>query len=255
MAPGENGNRTVDIETQQLPAKDLMLAMRLGDGQFEPDMPVSARIRADIGPDGMPQMVDGRILMEKGFIEDTEEPLSRIAIDRAEFSLDWDAMRRALIVPFQIISGGNRITLFAQLDAPRDAGGAWGLKVTGGTVVLAADAADPDPLILNRFLMRLRIDPDKQRIDVEQGELGNMDVGRRDLRQCRLRRRRAADGHRHRRQPHVGCGDEAAVAGHDRAQGARLGRGAHRQRDGGAGADRDQCAAVDLEAERPADAG
>ena len=65
-------------------------------------------------------MVDGRILMEKGSIEDPEEPLSKIAIDRAEFSLDWDAMRHALIVPFQIISGGNRITLFAQLDAPRE---------------------------------------------------------------------------------------------------------------------------------------
>jgi hypothetical protein len=177
MVPGENGKRTVDIETRQLPAKDLMLAMRLGDGQFEPDMPVSGRIRATIGPDGIPQMVDGRILMEKGSIEDPEEPLSRITIDRAEFSVDWDAMRRALIVPFQIISGGNRITLFAQLDAPHDAGGNWGLKVSGGTLVLAADAADSDPLIINRFLMRLRIDPDKQRIDVEQGELGNMDVG------------------------------------------------------------------------------
>jgi hypothetical protein len=177
MTPGEHGNRIVDIETQRLPAKDLLLAMRLGDGQFEPDMPVSGRIRATIGPDGIPQMVDGRILMEKGFIEDPAEPLSRIAIDRGEFSLDWDAMRRALIVPFQIISGGNRITLFAQLDAPRNSGGTWALKVTGGTVVLAADAADADPLVLNRFLMRLRIDPTKQRVDIEQAELGNLEVG------------------------------------------------------------------------------
>lgn len=177
LAPGENGKRTVDIETQRLPAKNLMLAMRLGDGQFEPDMPVSGRIRATLGPDGIPQMVDGRILMEKGSIEDPEDPLSKIIIDRAEASVDWDTVRRALIVPFQIISGGNRITLFAQLDAPHDASGTWGLKVSGGTVVLTANAADPDPLVLNRFLMQLRIDPEKQRIDVEQGELGNMDVG------------------------------------------------------------------------------
>jgi hypothetical protein len=177
IKPGEHGNRTVDIETQSLPAKDLMLAMRIGDGQIEPDMPVSARIRADLGPDGVPRMIDGRIVMEKGLIVDLDEPLSSIAIDRAEFSLDWDAMRRAVIMPFQIISGGNRITLLAQLDAPRDVGGAWAMKVTGGTVVLAATEADANPLVLNRFLMRLRIDPDKQRIDVEQGELGNMEVG------------------------------------------------------------------------------
>jgi hypothetical protein len=177
MTPGERGHRVIDIETQRLAAKDLMLAMRIGDGQFEPDMPVSARIRADIGPDGIPHMLDGRVLMEKGFIIDPDEPLSKIAIDRAEFSLDWDAMRQALVVPFQVISGGNRITLIAQLDAPPDTGGSWSVKFTGGTVVLASSAADPNPLILNRFLLRLRVDPTKQRIDVEQGEIGNMEVG------------------------------------------------------------------------------
>jgi hypothetical protein len=177
LTPGEHGHRIVNIEVQRLPAKDLMLAMRIGDGQYEPDMPVSARIRANIGPDGIPQMVDGRILLEKGQIVDVDEPLSRIIIDRAEFSLDWDAIRRALVVPFQVVSGGNRMTLFAQFDAPREPGGTWGLKVSGGTVVLVSSANDPSPLILNRFLLRLRLDPDKQRIDIEQGEFGNVDLG------------------------------------------------------------------------------
>ena len=38
--------RMVEIETERLPAKDLLLALRIGDGQYEPNMPVSARIRA-----------------------------------------------------------------------------------------------------------------------------------------------------------------------------------------------------------------
>jgi hypothetical protein len=177
LTPGERGHRIVDIETQRIPAKDLMLAMRVGDGQYEADLPLSARIRANIGPDGIPTMVDGRVLVEKGEIIDIEDPLAKISIDRAEFSLDWDAMRHALVVPFQVVAGGTRMTLFAQLDAPREAGGSWGMKVTGGTVVLAASASDPNPLILNRFLLRMRLDPDKQRIDIEQGEFGNMDLG------------------------------------------------------------------------------
>src|SRR5262245_45207744 len=177
LTPGEQGHRIVNIETERLPAKDLMLAFRLGDGQFEPDLPVSAKIRADIGPDGMPRMVDGRILMERGHIVDLDEPLSKIMIDRAEFTLDWDAMRRALLVPFQVVAGGNRLTLFAQVDAPRDTGGVWSMKVTGGTVVLAAANNDPNPIVLNRFLLRMRLDPEKQRIEVEQGEFGNMDLG------------------------------------------------------------------------------
>ncbi len=179
MTPGQkHGHRIIDIETQKVSAKDLMLAMRLGMDQYEPDLPLSARIRADIGPDGIPRMLDGRVLVEKGFIIDLDDPAARIPIDRAEISLEWDATRQMLMLPFQIVSGGNRITLLAQAEAPREAGGAWGIKVSGGTVVLASAApVDANPLILNRILLRLRVDPSKQRIDVEQSELGNMDLG------------------------------------------------------------------------------
>ncbi len=178
ITPGTHGHRIIDIETEKVSAKDLMLALRLGEGQYEAHIPLSARIRAEVGPDGIPRMVDGRIVAEKGFIIDAEETLARIEIDRAEFSLDWDALRHALVMPFQIVSGGNRITLLAQLDAPREAGAPWGVKVTGGTVVLSSAAAPKErPVILNRFLVRLRVDPDKQRVDVEQGEFGNMELG------------------------------------------------------------------------------
>ena len=178
MMPTQQGRRIIDIETQKVQAKDLMLAMRLGLNDYEPDLPLSGRIRADIGPDGKPQMIDGRIVAEKGFIVDLDDPLARIPIDRAEISLDWDAARQALVMPFQVVSGSNRFTLLGQLDAPRESGGAWGVKVSGGSIVLAsASPADANPLILNRFLLRLLVDPGKQRIDVEQGEFGNMDLG------------------------------------------------------------------------------
>src|SRR5205823_2384002 len=84
MTPGQLGHRIIDIETQKVSAKDLMLAMRLGEAQFDLDLPLSGRIRADIGPDGIPRMLDGRILVEKGGIVDRDEPDLRIPIDRAE---------------------------------------------------------------------------------------------------------------------------------------------------------------------------
>jgi Protein of unknown function len=178
MTPGQKGNRIVDIEAQKVSTKDLMLAMRVGEGLYEADVPLSARIRADIGPDGIPRMLNGRILAEKGVIVDLDDPqLARITLDRAEITLDWDASRQALVVPFQVLSGGNRMTLYAQFDAPRDGGNAWGLQVSGGTVVLAAAPTDPNPVILNRILLRLRIDPGKQRIDLEPSEFGNADLG------------------------------------------------------------------------------
>ena len=122
-------------------------------------------------------MIEGRIQLDKGYIVDADEPLSRIDIDRAEFDLQWDATRQALVAPFQIFSGGNRITLLAQLTPPRESVAGWALKITGGSAVLASSSRDPDALVLNRIQVGLRIDPDKQRIDVEQGEIGNMDLG------------------------------------------------------------------------------
>ena len=125
-----------------------------------------------------PAVVDGRILVEKGFLIDVDEPLVKIAIDRAEFSLDWDAQRQSLVVPFQIVSGGNRVTLLAQdrcaARAPRRMGRGGDRRHRGAGL---GRVADPNPLILNRFLLRLRVDSEKQRIDVEQGDIGNMEVG------------------------------------------------------------------------------
>ena len=179
MTPGqEPGHRIIDVEAQKVSAKDLMLALRVGESQFEPDLPLSARIRADIGPDGIPHMLDGKILVDKGVIIDLDDPLARIPIDRAEINLDWDATRQALVMPFQVVSGGNRITLLAQFDAPREGSSVWGLQVSGGTVVLASAApVDPNALILNRIALRMRIDPAKQRIDLDPSELGNADLG------------------------------------------------------------------------------
>src|SRR5262249_13497326 len=177
VTPGERGHRIVDIDTQKVPAKDLMLAMRWGEGLYELDLPLTARIRADIGADGIPRMIDGRVVVDRGFIVDADDPMVRVPIDRAGISLDWDAARQALLMPFQIISGGNRITLQAQFDAPQDGGSTWGLNVSGGSLVLTSSTLpESGPLVLNRFLVRLRIDPGARRVDIEQGEIGNSDI-------------------------------------------------------------------------------
>src|SRR5262249_20893766 len=178
MTPGQQlGHRIIDIETQKLSTKDVMLAMRVSADQYEVDLPLSGRIRADVGPDGVPHMLDGRVLVEKGIIVDLDDPLVRIPIERAEISLDWDKSRRALTAPFQVVSGSNRITLLAQFDAPSDGSGVWGLQISGGSAVLAAAPVDPNALILNRVLLRMRIDANKQRVDLEPSEVGNTDLG------------------------------------------------------------------------------
>ncbi|MGD0024703.1 MAG: AsmA-like C-terminal region-containing protein, partial [Xanthobacteraceae bacterium] len=176
IKPTRNGSRSIELEVRHVSANDLLQASRLGDENFQANLPLSASLRGEIGPDGVPQSLSGRIVAEGGFISDSNSADGRLDIDRAEFKLNWDSANRLLSVPFQILSGGNRITLLGQIEAPEQAGGVWSFKIGGGTVVLASPGTHTDPLILNRIAVSGRFDPAKRRFVVEEGDLGNTDV-------------------------------------------------------------------------------
>ena len=139
----------------------------------------------------------------------------------------------------------------------------WQFAVGGGWIVL-------DPLTAGRRgagaqarrWCAARSIRSRQRITLDQGDFGTKEFGGRDAQgrqhravgQFRFRRRAAARA-RHRRQPDAGRRAQAAVAGVHRAQGARLGGAAHRQRHGRARRDRDQHDDGCDAAERAADSG
>jgi hypothetical protein len=175
VAPLRAGRRVFNVEARRVLAKDLLLALRLGDDPIMARVPISASLRAEIGADGTTQSLQGRIIAEAGFLTESTDP-SALAIDRAEFNLEWDAARRVLVVPFQIIAGGNRFTLFAHIEPPRTRGAAWNVAMTGGTVVLGMDKSG-GPLVFNSIKVRARIDPKERRLILEQGDIANAEVG------------------------------------------------------------------------------
>ena len=139
---------------------------------------MSASIDGEIGPDGLPQIATARLVAEAGSIGYMNDNDSRLTFDRAEFKLNWDAGTRLLSVPFQILSGGARITFLGQIEAPPDAGGIWSFKIGGGTIVLTSPGAASDPpLVLNRIAVSGRYDAGKQRFIMEEGDIGNTSVG------------------------------------------------------------------------------
>ena len=158
-------------------ASDLFLAARLGDGNLKTDIPLSARVSGEIGPDGVPQALSGRIVADAGSISEANNDNGHIAIERAEFKLNWDAANRVLSVPFQILSGGNRFTLIGQIEAPEEASGIWSFKIGGGTVVLTAAGAPNEPVVLNRIAVSGRYDATTRRFVVDEGDVGNANVG------------------------------------------------------------------------------
>ena len=176
IKPTNNGHRNVALEARHVSANDLLLAFRLGDGTLEVDLPVSASLRGEIGPNGVPQGLVGRIVADGGFISDGDSSDGRLEIDRAEFKINWDAASRMLEVPFQILSGDNRLTLLGQAEAPAQPQGSWAFKITGGSAVLNAPSGG-EPLILNRIGLVGRFDSANKRLTISQGDIGNADVG------------------------------------------------------------------------------
>ena len=148
---------------------------RIGDGTIETNLPLSASLRGEIGPDGVPRNLTGRIVADAGFVSSGDD--GRIDLDHAEIKLDWDAGNRVLTMPFQVISGRNRLTLLGEVRAPEQVGGTWQYRVGGGSIVLNSSASASDALVLNRIAVIGRYDVSKHIFSIDNGDIGNSDVG------------------------------------------------------------------------------
>jgi hypothetical protein len=176
VKPTGQGSRAIRIEARKVSVYDVLMALQLGEGRIEADVPVSASLHAEIASDGTPQFANGRILIGPGVVGEVGDASNRIAIDRLEANLEWDAARRAVISPFQLVSGNTRMTLIAHAEAPPEAGGAWALGLRGGSVVISPATPDENTLLLNRVLAQGRFDPVKHRVEIQYAEAAGMDV-------------------------------------------------------------------------------
>ena len=62
-------------------------------------------------------------------------------------------------MPFKVTAGAARFTLRSEFAAPALPGGNWLFALGGGWVVLDPLAAEDEPLVLKRVVMRGNIDP------------------------------------------------------------------------------------------------
>ena len=182
MRPMADGMRAIGIEARKVSTRDIMLAMRLNAGDVDIDLPLSASIRADVAADGTPQLVQGQLIVDAGTIADRDNERVSLNIDRADFRFNWDARRRSLVVPFQVHSGGNQFTMRATLEGSPEQNGTWLLGVTRGDsvidpiIVAPGATADDEGIAINRVAVRARIDTNRKRIELEQGDFSRIDT-------------------------------------------------------------------------------
>jgi hypothetical protein len=177
IKPAAGGARSVSVDASSISLRDLLLALRVNGGDMEADGSISGGLRGEVAADGTPQIATGHVLMVKGAITDPKNPESRIPIDRMEMTLDWSNDQRALVMPFQLVCGGARFTLVGHADAPRDLAGSWGLGLSGGAVVLPPASPGEEAVLFNRILVRGRLDPVAQRLNIEHGEASGKGIG------------------------------------------------------------------------------
>jgi hypothetical protein len=181
LRPLSGGLRAVGIEARKVSATDLLLALRFGEGAVESDLPLSASLRGEFAADGSLQGARGQIVAEAGFIRDPQNVSAGLAIEHADIRFTWDGKRRSLVVPFQIQGGGTQVTLVARTE-PADQDGLWTLDVMRGDPVIDPVIFSPgnepgeEGFALNRVNIRARFDLVRQRVDLDQADIGRNDV-------------------------------------------------------------------------------
>jgi len=182
MRPLGDGVRAVGIEARHVSSKDILLAMRLNEGNLDVDLPLSASVRAEISSDGTLQRLQGQVLADAGTIVDPDSENPSLKIDHADVRFTWEARQHALIIPFQIQSGGNQFTLRAALELPADQNGVWMFSLARSDPVIdpiilaSVGKSDEEGFALNRVLVRARIDTVRRRVDLEQGDFSRIDT-------------------------------------------------------------------------------
>jgi hypothetical protein len=182
MRPLSGGDRGVGIEARNVSSRDILLAMRIDENDIDVDLPLSASVRAEIAPDGSMQQMQGQVIAGSGTIVDHKNEKANIKIDRADIRFNWDPQQRALVVPFQIHSGGNQFTMRAALESAGTENGIWQLTMQRADAVIdpiilaSPGTSDPGGFALNRAAVRARIDTVRRRIDLEQGDFSRVDT-------------------------------------------------------------------------------
>src|SRR3954449_11500725 len=176
IGPPSNGVRSVDLRATNVPAANILLAMRVKDLTYSAELPLSGELKGELGRDGLPTYFRGKVTAGAGNLIDSDTPDYPMPIDSAEMSVEWDAGRRVLVAPFKVVSGANRITLLGHLEPPNGATTEWQAGLSGGTILLAGTDNEP-PLIFNRIAIGMKFDTDRKRVVLTQADISNGEIG------------------------------------------------------------------------------
>src|SRR5262249_47449627 len=75
-----NGVRSVEVHADKVPIRNIALALRLKELNYTLDLPLSGRIKGEIGRDGLPTYLNGKLSVGAGQVIDRDTPDYPMAI-------------------------------------------------------------------------------------------------------------------------------------------------------------------------------
>lgn len=173
-----NGNRAIEAVMRDVSPRDILLAMRMSDPDFDADVPLSGVLQAEIDANGSVRMLRCRLLAGAGHVGMAADPATRMLIDEVQVELVWDPGSRVLRIPVEINSGPNRFTMVGLVRAPVEEGAAWHAAIPQGTVRLASlDRPNEQPIVLDRVSLQANFDPAASRLNLEKLDIRGLDGG------------------------------------------------------------------------------
>ncbi|MGE0564210.1 MAG: hypothetical protein AB7O50_06805 [Pseudolabrys sp.] len=180
IRPLADNVRAVGIEARDVPAHDILLALRVGG--VDAEFPLSASIRAELSTGGVLRSARGQVIAGAGYIRDPDQAGAEVRLEQADIRMAWDSRQKSLVVPFQLQAQGAQVTMLARIDAADASDGTWRFSVMRGDNVIDPIILSPGSLgqsgsfAFNRVSINGKIDPRQQRIVVEQGDFGREDT-------------------------------------------------------------------------------
>ena len=178
VGPPSNGVRSVDIRADKVSTSNILLALRLKELTYSADLPLTGELKGELGRDGLPTYFRGKLTASAGTIIDSDTPDYPMAIDSAEFSVEWDLRPACPGGAFQgLVRSRIGSRCWRTLSRPTTACRIGNSGLSGGTIVLAAIDPQQPPLIFNRIAVRVRFDTEKRRVLLTQADISNGEIG------------------------------------------------------------------------------
>jgi len=74
------------MSAERVSTRDVMIAMRMADAQYDINFAVSGKLRGEIGRDGLPTFLSGKLQIDAGTIVDQKVPDYAMSMDRMDIT-------------------------------------------------------------------------------------------------------------------------------------------------------------------------